>query len=311
MSFSPDLSRRLSGGGFILAGVTLVAIGYGFTTGRNALEVGAPLQAVGSIAFCVITLLTKRNPFRRYPRVMWLWISLLAVGNAAVACLYPFAVDRLTLGTVAAVVQIGYYSVGLREIWRLRATSWGFQNLTGRLLLVGGVVMLNRPSPGELVGMLGALLCALGVWNTLTMLGQMRKHALEDQGAAVANLLATLLLFPVVFAVRGRGWMSWDLLSVAAPAGLLTLAVPILLTNAALRRTSKSDVGIAQSFSAPINALVALAGSTLGLLDSDQRLHLFPGWAAIALITFVAIRMSLLRKPADGEVRARAQSSGA
>ncbi|MEU9866367.1 hypothetical protein AB0C87_00815 [Actinomadura sp. NPDC048021] len=309
MSFTPDLSR-LAGRGLVIAALVSSAVGYAFTTGHSALVVAAPMQAVGAVALCAVMLFTGRNPFRRYPAVMWLWISLLAGGNAAVAYSYPYAVDHLTLGTVAAVVVIGYLLVGIEKIWPYRTTTYGLQHICGRVLVGFGVVMLNRPSPGESVGMLWALISALCVWNTVTMLGQMKKHGLEDQGAAVANLIAAVLLLALVFKARGNGWISLDLFYAAGPAGLLTLVLPVVCVNAALRRSSTQDVGIMQSFSSPVHALVGMAGAALGWIDSDQRLALFPEWAGIILITVAAFAVSLLKEPAGGAVRVGTQSSG-
>lgn len=310
MSFVPDLRRWFTGGKFILASMVSSAIGYGLTTGHEALEVAAPMQAAGGLALCLAMLLAGLNPFRGYSLVMWGWIILLAAGNATVAYTYPYAVEHLTVGTVAAVVVIGYLSVDLKTIWNLRATAYGLQHLCGRLLVLGGVVMLNRPSPGESMGMVCALISAACVYNTLTVLGQMKKHGLEYQGAALANLIAALLLFAVVFKLQGSGWMSGDLLLAAGPAGLLTLMLPVLFTNAALRHCSRHDVGIMQSFSSPVHALVGLAGAALGWIDSDQRLALFPEWAGIILISVTAFGVSLLKKPAGGPVRVGTQPSG-
>lgn len=310
MSFSLDLRRRLVGRGFLVASMVSSGIGYAFTTGFLALEVAAPMQTVGAIALCLLMLFTGRSPFRRYQRPMWWPIIRLASGNAAVAVLYPYAAQRLNLGTVAAVVVLGYLSVGFKRIWRLRATAWGFKHLCGRLLVLGGILMLNWPLQGETVGLLCAFGSAWCVWNTVTVLGTMKDHGLADEGAAFANLLSAPALFALVFLLRGGDWMSWWLFFVAGLAGLLTLMLPVRLTNAALRRISGPDVGVMQSLSTPIHAMVALAGAALGWLASDQRLSFFPEWTAILLIAGAAFGVSSLKEPSGGAVRVRTQPSG-
>ncbi|SNS06383.1 hypothetical protein [Actinomadura mexicana] len=311
MSFSLDLRRRLAGRAFLVASLLSAGIGYAFTTGFSALEVAAPMQAAGAIGLCALMLFTGRSPFRRYQRPMWRLIGRLAGGNAVVAVLYPFAVRRLTLGTVAAVVVLGYLSVGFKKVWHMRTTAWGLQHMCGRLLVLGGIIMLNWPLQGEIVGLLCALVSAACVWNTITVLGKMKHHGLEDQGAAIANLLSAPLLFAAVFLLRGGvHWMSSDLVSWGALAGLLTLMLPVLLTNAALRRISELDVGVMQSLSTPVHAMVALVGAALGWLASDQRLAFFPGWAAILLIAGAAVGVSSLKEPSADVLRVGTQPSG-
>ncbi|MGI5203661.1 hypothetical protein ACQEU6_19055 [Spirillospora sp. CA-108201] len=293
-----------------MASLLSAGIGYAFTTGFSALEVSAPMQAAGAITFCALMLVTGRSPFRRYQRPMWWLIGRLASGNAVVAVVYPYAVQRLTLGTVAAMVVLGYLSVGFKQIWRMRHTAWGLQHMCGRVLVLGGIIMLNWPLQGEPVGLLCAVLSAACVWNTVTVLRKMQHRGLEDQGAAIANLLATPVLFAAVFVLRGGAWVSWELFSMGGLAGLLTLTLPVILTNAALRRISELDVGVMQSLSTPVHAMVALVGTALGWLASDQRLTLFPGWTAILLIAGAAIGVSSLKEPSGGAVRVRAQPSG-
>ncbi|MEV4002160.1 hypothetical protein [Actinomadura sp. NPDC049753] len=309
MSSSLD-PGRLAGRGLIVASLVSSGIGYAFTTSYHALEVAAPMQTVGALALCVLMLLTGRSPFRQYERPMWWLIGRLAVGNAAVAVLYPYAVSRLNLGTVAAVVVLGYLSVGSKRIWHLRATAWGFKHLCGRSLVLGGILMLNWPLQGEIVGLLCAFGSAWCVWNTVTVLGKMKDHGLADQGATLANLLAAPALFVPVFLLRGGDWVSPDLFFVAGLAGLLTLMLPVVLTNAALRRISELDVGVMQSLSTPVHAMVALAGAAMGRLPSDQRLTFFPEWVAILLIAGAAFGVSSLKEPSGGAVRVRAQPSG-
>ncbi|GAA2444265.1 hypothetical protein GCM10010191_71220 [Actinomadura vinacea] len=268
------------------------------------------MQSAGAIALCVLMLLAGRSPIRRYRSAMWVLIGRLAGGNAIGAVVYPFAVQRLTLGTVAAFVVIGYLSVGITRIWRMRATAWGFKHLCGRVLVLGGVIMLNRPQGEiEVVGILCAAVSAWCAWNTVTVLGRMKKHGQEDQGATIANLLAAPPLFVAVFALRGGEWMSWGLFSVAGLAGLLTLLLPVLLMNAALRRSSELDVAMMQSLSSPIHALVAQVGTAMGALASNQRLT-FGEWAAILLVAGAAIGVSSLKEPSDGMLHDGKQHSG-
>ncbi|GAA4291319.1 hypothetical protein GCM10023178_64330 [Actinomadura luteofluorescens] len=309
MSSSLDLRRPFAGRGYVVASLVSSGIGYAFTTSFLALEVAAPMQTVGALALCVLMLLTGRSPFRRYQRPMWWPIARLTGGNAAVAVLYPFAVQRLNLGTVAAVVVLGYLSVGFKRIWLLRATAWGFKHLCGRALVVGGIVMLNWPLQGGIVGLLCAFGSAWCVWNTVTVLGTMKDHGLADQGATFANLLSAPVLFALVFLLQGGDWVSRELFLVAGLAGLLTLMLPVLFTNAALRRISKLDVGVMQSLSTPVHAMVALVGAAMGRLPSDQRLS-FPDWAAILLIAGAAFGVSSLREPSGGALRVGTQTSG-
>lgn len=310
MSYSLDLRQPLVGRGYVAASLVSSGIGYAFTTSFLALEVAAPMQTVGAIALCALMLFTGRSPFRRYERPMWWPIGRLAGGNAAVAVLYPYAAQRLNLGTAAAVVVLGYLSVGFKRIWILRATAWGFKHLCGRLLVLGGILMLNWPLEGEIVGLLCAFGSAWCVRNTIIVLGTMKDHGLADQGAAFANLLAVPVLFSLVFLMRGGDWMSPELFFVGGLAGLLTLMLPVLLINAALRRISGLDVGVMQSLSTPVHAMVALAGAALGWLASDQRLSFFPDWVAILLIAGAAFGVSSLKEPSGGALRVGTQTSG-
>jgi inner membrane transporter RhtA len=284
----------------VVFGLLSTAIGYAFTTGYPALEVSAPMQTAGAIALCTVMVFIGRSPFRRYDRMMWLLISLLAAGNAVVAFTYPEAVQRLTLGTVAAYVAVGALAVGLPEVCRNRATAWGLCHIGGRVVALGGVVLLNRPWQGgiDVPGTVCAVISALCAWNTVTVLGLMNERGLQDQGATLANLIAVPFLIGLVIELRGRGWPSWNLVSAAGAAGLLALLIPVLLLNAALRRSSGPDVGALQSLASPVHAMVAQIGVWTGRLAADQRIT-FEGWAAITLITVATFVPSVIKKP-DG-----------
>ncbi|TDC45462.1 hypothetical protein E1281_30330 [Actinomadura sp. KC345] len=301
MSPIPEWHRRLAGAALVVAGLTAVAVGYAFVTGVPALAAAAPMQLAGAAALVAVTLLTGRSPFRRYDRGMWMLIARLAAGNAIVAIAYIYAAQRLTLGGAAAVVVIGMLSVGFAEIWRHRRTSWGLKHLGGRALVLAGVLMFNQPWHGQadLLGLACAAACAAGAWNVVTVLGRMKAYGLVDQGATVANSLAVPVLFGLVSALPGGGWMTWDLFLLAGLAGLFTLFLPVLLLNAAIRRSPERDIGAIQSLSSPVHAMVAQIGAATGLLGHGQGTT--PAeWAAVMLTAGAAFAISLIaERPHD------------
>ena len=299
----PDRRRRLAGAALVVANLFSAGTGYAivteaFGTGLVVLDAAAPMQLAGSIALAVLMCCTGRSPFIRYSGRMWWMIGRLAVGNAVVSVAYPLGGQILSLGGVAVAAVIGGLLVGLAKVLRHGNTAWTRKHLLGRLVVLGGVLWFAQPGhiPLNPLGLGCAALVAVCTWNIVTALGRLAKENLEDRGAALGNLLSVPLLLPAVFAIRGTEWVRPDLFIGAGLAGLLTLFLPVLLLNAALRRTTERDVGAVQSLTSPVYALVGQIGAATGLLSSTQWLA--PDrWAAIIVIAGAALVVSMIREP--------------
>lgn len=299
--------RRIGGAALVIAGLVSAATGYAFVVGVDPLKAAVPMQTAGSVGLALVLCLAGRSPFRRYRRRMRVFIVLLALGNAAVTVAIPYANESLTLGGTAAMIAFGGLSVGLWKILRNWRTAWGLKHLLGRLVVLLGVAAFNKPweaSP-DWAGLGFGLIAALGAWNTVTVLGLMKRDGLEGQGAAAANLLAVVFLCPLVVGLRGAGWVSADLFVVAGLAGLFTVLLPVLLLNGALRFLPGRAVGAVQSLTSPVYALVGMIGAVTGLLGDSQRITLVE-WAAIMVIAGAAFAVSQIKElPGDGGAAAR------
>ncbi|MBO2465329.1 hypothetical protein [Actinomadura violacea] len=296
--------RRFAGGGLVVAALVSVQLGYAIATGRPPLETSSVMMAAGSVTLVLWVAARRGLRIREFDRAMWRLVLRLAFGNTVVGFAYLYAEQRLTLGTVASVAVVGMLSVGLPEIWQARGTSWGAWHLFWRGVAFGGVFVLNEPLRGgsDGLGMLWAAVSAVCVWNVPITVRTMAARGLADQGAALANLLTAPVLTALVLATGGGLgiWTSPRPLALTGAAGVLTVAVPVLLQNAALRRVAPRDLAVVQSLNPAVAALVAQAGVLAGLLDATQRTTP-AGWIAISVTIAASAGDSLVApRPGDG-----------
>ncbi|QKG23344.1 EamA family transporter [Actinomadura verrucosospora] len=296
--------RRFAGGGLVVAALVSVQLGYAIATGRPPLETSSVMMAAGSVTLVLWVAARGGLRVRGFDRAMRRLVLRLAFGNTVVSFAYLYAQQRLTLGTAASVTVVGMLSVGLAEVWRARRTAWGAWHLLWRGVAFGGVLALNEPWRGgsDGPGMLWAAASAWCVWNVPTTIRRMAARGRADQGAALANLLTAPVL-AVLVPVTGGGlgiWTSPEPLALAGAAGVLTVTVPVLLQNAALRRVAARDLAVVQSLNPAVAALVAQAGVLAGQLDPTQRTTP-AGWIAISVIIAASAGDSLVApRPGDG-----------
>jgi inner membrane transporter RhtA len=209
----------------------------------------------------VILLVLFRPRPAAFTRSALVTCVLLGVVTAAVTLLFMAALERLPLGTAAALEFLGPLGVavvrggGRRWVWPALAAS--------------GVLLLTEPWHGEvdLVGVgfaLGAACC----WAAYILLT-------ERAGAEVQGLRALAVSMPVAglvaTAVAGPSTLpllTWEVVLAGLGLALLLPVFPFALEMLALRRLSVTTFGTFMALEPALAALIGLIvlGQVPGLL---------------------------------------------
>lgn len=195
----------------------------------------------------------------------------LGVATAATTMLFMAAVDRLPLGTAAALEFLGPLGVAIAR-GHGRARLWA-------LVAAAGVLLLTEPWHGaaDPLGVAFALAAACG-WASYILLTQKVGDELSGlQGLVismpVAGVVATVVAGPAVITA-----LSPELLLAGLGLALLLPVIPFALELSALRRLTAAAFGTLMCLE-PAIALV------VGLLLLGQ----VPGWAPLAGIALVVL----------------------
>ena len=193
----------------------------------------------------------------------------LGVATAATTMLFMAAVDRLPLGTAAALEFLGPLGVAIAR-GRGRARLWA-------LVAFAGVLLLTEPWHGaaDPLGVGFALAAAVG-WASYILLTQRVGDELAGlQGLAismpVAGIVATVVAGPTALTA-----LTPELLLAGLGLALLLPVVPFALELSALRRLTAAAFGTLMCLE-PAIALV------VGLVLLGQ----VPGWVPLAGIALV------------------------
>ena len=202
-----------------------------------------------------------RRPWRSFGlltragrRVLVLWGVVLAVMNAT----FYLAIDRLPLGTVAAIEFIpvvGLAAVGARSI----------RNGTALVLAVAGVYLLaDVHLAGEPLGFLFAFLNA-GLFTAYIVLG----HRAAEQGAAVGiDGLAMAMLVALVVVTPMGAWQAFPqvldptVLVAGIGVGVTSSIIPYVADQLAMSRVKRSTYALLVSLlpaTATVVGIVVLA----------------------------------------------------
>jgi len=198
-----------------------------------------------------------RRPWRSFGlltragrRVLVLWGVVLAVMNAT----FYLAIDRLPLGTVAAIEFIpvvGLAAVGARSI----------RNGTALVLAVAGVYLLaDVHLAGEPLGFLFAFLNA-GLFTAYIVLG----HRAAEQGAAVGiDGLAMAMLVALLVATPIGAWQAVPqvldptVLVAGIGVGVTSSIIPYVADQLAMSRVKRSTYALLVSLLPATATLVGI-----------------------------------------------------
>jgi inner membrane transporter RhtA len=227
-----------------------------------------------------------RQPWRAFAaldgdgrRLLIAWAGVLAVMN----CSFYVAIDRLPLGTVAAIEFLPVVvlaAVGARTL----------RNGAALALAVPGVYLLTDVQiAGEPLGVALAFLNA-ALFALYIVLGHrvaQRGTAGGIDGLAAAMLIATVVVTPMA------GWAALPALSdpvallAGAGVGICSSVIPYVCDQLAMARLTRAAYAL-------MVALLPATATVIGVAVLGQ----IPAWAEVAGVTLVVAGVALHREPA-------------
>ncbi|MDN3358942.1 EamA family transporter [Actinomadura sp. DC4] len=254
--------------GAVLAGAAMTACAMGDAVSSLAFDrispvvAGALATVFGSVVFA---LWAGRNPFGRLvvrapdrpgllkafheiraSEGMPLLILRLAVGNAVVLPATYLSLGRLH--SLETVISIAFGGPVMVTVWGLLFPRTGPRRISGLLCpLLAAVAMLalTRPWTGrfDVLGFGAAVLAAACGWNLLKVSGRLEDAGRLAQGTAIAGLLSSVMLAPVLIFTNAH-WATGHALGICAASGLLSGFVETVLAVLALRFIAEETFGV-------------------------------------------------------------------
>jgi inner membrane transporter RhtA len=159
---------------------------------------------------------------------------------------------RIPLGIAVTIEFIGPLTLAIIGSRRPRDLAW--------VVLAGlGVALLGlEPADLDMVGVLFALLAG-AAWAAYILLSAQTGQRWEGlDGLAMASIVATLVLTPVVAGAGGKGLDDGRILLLGAAVGLLSSVIPYSCEMAALRTLPPSVFSILMSLEPGAAALAGM-----------------------------------------------------
>jgi inner membrane transporter RhtA len=232
------------------------------------------------IASAAVLLGAWRRPWRRIQpsdrRLLVAWGAVLAVMN----CCFYLAIDRLPLGTVAAIEFVPVIALAA-------AGSRTRRNAVALLLAVAGVYLLTDVRlEGEPLGVALAFANA-GLFALYIMLGHRVAGASGIDGLAASMVVAAVFVTPLA------GWAAVpaidDTVAIAAGigVGLCSSVIPYVSDQLAMAKLTRSGYAL-------MVALLPATATVIGLLVLAQ----VPTTIEVAGVALVIAGVALRREPA-------------
>ncbi|WP_051130828.1 EamA family transporter [Nesterenkonia alba] len=280
------MRRKLDGAqlrGFAMIATSGFSTQAGASIGSLGFSTLTPVGVVAVrqiVAAMVLLPLTRPKPWR-YTARQWWPILLLGFFFAGMNSALYIAIDRVGLGTAVTIEFLGPLAVAILSS-RRRTDAFC------AVLALAGVGLLTRPTPSsDLLGLgiavIGAI-CWAGYILTNRVVGQ---RVPGVQGTAVATVLSSAALLPVLITVVIAHQPPWQAYAFAVVAGILSTAVPYSLDLIVLRRISATVFGLGMS-------LHPLFGALLGTVFLGEDLPVI-AWVGIGLV--VAANAVTLARP--------------
>ncbi|GAB2804560.1 hypothetical protein GCM10027176_06830 [Actinoallomurus bryophytorum] len=182
----------------------------------------------------------------RVPKGMPLLILRLAVGNAIVLPATYLSLGRLH--SLETVISIAFGGPVMVTVWGLLFPRTGPRRISGLLCpLLAAVAMLalTRPWTGQcdVLGFGAALVAAACGWNLLKVSGRMEEAGKLAHGTAIAGLLSSAMLAPLLILAEAHR-TTGHVLGICAASGLLSGFVETVLGVLALRFIAEETFGV-------------------------------------------------------------------
>ena len=272
MPFNADVTTNHVRTGVLMATGSMVCVQIGLALSIGLMDrIGAEGSAWLRLAWAGLILLVIVRPRpSAFTRSTFMACVLLGVVTAGVTMLFMASVDRIPLGTAAALEFLGPLGVAV-------ARGRGSHRFVWPGLAGVGVVLLTDPWAGTVdpIGVLYALAAAL-CWAAYILLTQHVGDGVDGiNGLAVsmpvAGLVATLVAGPSVLAK-----MTPEILIIGIGLAILLPVVPFALEMMSLRRLTTATFGTLMALEPAFAMIVGLV-----------VLHQIPGPLGTVGICFV------------------------
>ena len=220
----------------------------------------------------VVLLAFVRPPLRSLRRHDAPLIIALGMATGIMTVASLAAIERIPLGTAAAIGFLGPLTVAAARSHNLRALIWP-------ALALVGVVLLTEPWQGEIdvLGVGFAALAAVG-WATYILLTQQAGDRFSGISALALTFPVATLTAAVMGIPQAVGHLSWGILAASAGLAVLVPILPYTLELLALRKMTPHAFGT-------LMALEPAFGVLLGALV----LHQIPGLGQVIGIALVVL----------------------
>jgi len=252
--FNADMTTNHVRTGVLMATGSMVCVQIGLALSIGLMDrIGAEGSAWLRLAWAGLILLVVVRPRpSAFTRSTFLACVLLGVVTAGVTMLFMASVDRIPLGTAAALEFLGPLGVAVARGHSRHRFIWPG-------LAAVGVVLLTDPWAGTVdpIGVLYALAAAL-CWAAYILLTQHVGDGVDGiNGLAVsmpvAGVVATLVAGPTVLAK-----MTPDILVIGVGLAVLLPVVPFALEMMSLRRLTTATFGTLMALEPAFAMIVGL-----------------------------------------------------
>jgi inner membrane transporter RhtA len=279
---TPNSSVRVSPIWLVLVGIASVQFGAGIAKTLFDEVEPATIVWLRLVTSAVVLALVARPVLRGRSGADW----LVVLGFGATLGLMNWAIyqsfARIPLGIAVTIEFIGPLTLAVLGSRRMRDLAW--------VVLAGlGVALLGvERTDLNLAGVLFALLAG-AAWAAYILLSAQTGRRWQGlDGLAMASVVATVLLTPVVVGGGGEG-LDARILVLGAAVGLLSSVIPYSCEMAALRRLAPAVFSILMSLEP---AAAALAGIVVvGEFISGVQ------WLALVCVVVASIGATRSRPP--------------
>lgn len=283
VSRAPGRARTLSLGSvpppaLILLGIVSVQVGAGLA--KHLFERMPPTAVVSIrlLASALVLGFLARKALRTVLRDhSWTGLAVVAgygVSLAGMNFAFYQSLSRIPLGVAVTIEFLGPLSVAIAGSRRPRDVLW--------VVLAGaGVVMLAKGGGDvDVVGILFALLAAVGWASYILLTAATGRRIPGTTGLALASIIGTLVMLPGGIATGvvadGGALLDPTVLLIGLGVGLLSSVIPYSLELEALRRVPARVFGILMSLEPAVAALVGVV--VLGEILTGRQ------WVAIGCV---------------------------
>jgi inner membrane transporter RhtA len=193
-----------------------------------------------------------RPKFWRMPRVDVGKTALLGVANATMMLAFFQAIDRLPLGTAAALAFLGPLTIAVLKARNRVGLVWP-------ALAMLGVLALTRPWSGTVnaTGIAFALLDGL-MWAIYIVATQHLGDRFEGSDGLAISMVVAALVATIIGGPRAIPHLTWTIVLIGAGIAILSPLLTFSLELGALRRLNAGTFGTLMCLEPAMGLLVGL-----------------------------------------------------